>query len=202
MRALDLAGHRFGRLAVLRRAAISGRPAWECVCDCGTVATVRGSELRAGNTRSCGCLRREVAGDKARRHGLTDSPAHRSWTSMIQRTRKTSGPSWDVYGARGIAVCERWRSFEDFHADMGDPPDGYSLDRIDNDRGYGPGNRRWADALTQGQNRRGVSALTLGNKTQNVTAWSRDTGLSRNTIRVRLANGWPVERALTEPARH
>lgn len=204
MRALDLSGHRFGRLVVYRRitGARSGRVTWECACDCGATANATTGDLRSGNTASCGCLRREVAAARVRTHGMTETPAYRAWTNMIIRTSRTSGPSWRTYGARGIGVCERWRTFEAFYADMGDPPPSYSLDRIDNDRGYEPGNCRWADDLTQGQNRRSVSALTFNGKTQNITAWSRDTGLSRNAIRVRLANGWPIERALTEPAHH
>lgn len=203
MRLIDLTGRRFGRLVVVRRAIAPRRAvAWECACDCGTTAIVVGADLRDGNTRSCGCLRREVTSERVTTHGKRDTAAYRAWMNMHIRTGRKSGPSWKTYGARGIGVCERWHTFENFYADMGDPPADHSLDRVDNDRGYEPGNCRWATATTQARNRRNVRLITFDGKSQPVDAWSRETGISRNALRSRLAHGWTVERALTEPARH
>lgn len=201
MQRLDLKGHRYGRLTVLAMDLPGVRgPTWRCVCDCGGEARVTTAELRAGNTSSCGCLKKEANRGRLVTHDKSQSAAYLAWTNMKIRVSRTSGPSWRTYGARGIAVCERWQTFENFYADMGDPPEGLQLDRIDNDKGYEPGNCRWTTALEQGRNRRNVTAITFNGRTLNVSAWADVVGLSRNALRVRLANGWPVERALTEPA--
>jgi hypothetical protein len=157
----DLSGQRFGRLTVVkldhrndRRKAI-----WLCRCDCGETSLADGNNLRSGNSESCGCLRREQLADGAphghAREGLR-SPEYQSWAAMWARCRATDPMDrrFRDYVARGITVCERWRSFETFLADMGPRPAGTSIDRIDNDRGYEPGNCRWATDTQQNLNKR------------------------------------------------
>lgn len=156
------AGDRFGRLEIVSEMAkVSGRRVFECRCDCGGVTTLSLDRLRTGNTKSCGCLRNELSGDRGRaflrKHGeaVAMTPEYVAWSSMLRRVRPTS-PKAKHYHARGITVCARWvASYEDFLADVGRrPAPGFSIDRINNDGNYEPGNVRWADAATQNRNRR------------------------------------------------
>ena len=118
---------------------------------------------------------------------------------MRQRCLNPNNPKYSVYGGRGITVCERWGDFALFLADMGDPEPGMTLDRIDNDRGYEPGNVRWATRLGQANNRRDNQHITFNGVTLTFAEWGRVTGLGKSTIARRHANGWSVERILTEP---
>lgn len=194
-------GQRFGRLVTIAEAARKGIDrAWSCVCDCGASLDIRAGALRTGNTRSCGCLRREQLGDRARTHGQSGTPTYVTWTSMITRCTNPRVRIWPYYGGRGIAVCDRWRSFEAFLEDMGERPSlGHSIDRIDPNGHYEPGNCRWATDREQASNRRPRRTsrmLTAFGKTQTLAAWARETGLGRVTITQRLKRGWSIERAL------
>lgn len=117
---------------------------------------------------------------------------------MIQRCHSEQNPSFPRYGGRGIIVCEAWKaSFEAFLKDMGHPPEGNSIDRIDNDRGYEPGNCRWATVKEQAGNRRSSRLITHNGKTLPITEWARLLGRHHMTISDRIARGWPLERALS-----
>ena len=149
---LDLIGQRFGRLLVLAHAGLDsgGRSRWRCLCDCGGLAVVTGNSLRTAHTRSCGCL----ATDRRRRHGRSESSTYESWHQMKSRCQNPKNKNYRNYGGRGIGVCDRWLLFENFLADMGERPDGLTLERKHNDLGYEPGNCTWATAKEQANNRR------------------------------------------------
>src|ERR1017187_5851201 len=159
-----LVGMQFGRLTVMGASKIedSGgirRTVCECDCSCGGKTKSRLSNLNNGSSISCGCLRREMSRSRATVHGHTSggkpySPEFNSWQSMFNRTRATAGANFECYGARGITICERWMKFENFLSDMGQRPHGTTLDRINNDGNYEPGNCRWATAYEQTHNRR------------------------------------------------
>lgn len=150
---LDLTGQKYGRLSVVSRAANLGRDvAWNCVCDCGETLVVRAGGLRTGNTRSCGCLK--ITHGHAR--GGTRSPTNSTWIAMRQRCYNPNHDCYHMYGGRGIEVCERWQgSFENFLEDMGERPEGMTLDRINNDGDYSPDNCRWATPKQQSRSIRG-----------------------------------------------
>lgn len=126
--------------------------------------------------------------------------AYASWRSMVYRCTNPKNPKYRFYGGRGIAICDRWRVFNDFYADMGDRPEGMTLDRIDSDGNYEPGNCRWADAETQANNTRATRVLTFNGEALSISQWSRRLGLGFTTIAGRLKTGWPVALALSEPA--
>jgi hypothetical protein len=153
---IDLLGKRFGRLIVVHQAASmdGGAAAWGRVCDCGASVVVKSYRLRVGKTRSCGCWRVDNARVQFTTHGMKRTRTYRTWMSMSNRCRDPNGKNFHYYGGRGIAVCERWRKFENFLADMGERPDGRTLDRRDNDRGYEPDNCRWATLIEQRRNQR------------------------------------------------
>jgi hypothetical protein len=147
---IDLTG-KHGRWTVI---AYAGRFRWACICDCGTRRIVGGNSLRRGYSKSCGCLCRELSKARATKHGMSDSREYRSWQAMKQRCLNPRNVAYKYYGALGISVCEEWLSFVPFFADMGTCPPGCSLDRIDVNGNYEPGNVRWADAKQQRQNQR------------------------------------------------
>lgn len=127
------------------------------------------------------------------------SPTYQSWQAMLRRCRDPRHPHFADYGGRGITVCERWRRFEDFLADMGERPAGKTLDRYPNrDGNYEPGNCRWATRREQQENRKNVTLIAFRGERHNVEEWSRRTGIRSITIRKRIERGWAPERALTE----
>jgi hypothetical protein len=148
----EMAGRRFGRLNVICRAADPGKRArWLCQCDCGNVHIVAGSTLRNSRVQSCGCLFKATNG---LRHNKSFTPEYAAWKDMRYRCENPNSHAWKGYGGRGIKVCERWQNFENFYIDMGPRPLGMTLDRINNDGNYEPGNCRWTTRKEQRLNQR------------------------------------------------
>jgi hypothetical protein len=159
---------RFGRLVVIKQAPPRYTPNGRCIyrvlakCDCGNKVIVYENKLRTGMTRSCSCYRTEKSTERLlgfnTKHGHTwkggSSPTYLSWQGMVARCTNPSSPAWKWYGGRGIRVCRRWRSFENFLADMGERPHGLTLERRNNDGGYKPSNCCWATRSQQARNRR------------------------------------------------
>lgn len=192
----DLAGRRFGRLVAMEYlGTLNGSGRWLCQCDCGVQPIVKTHRLVIGTTSSCGCLRRE----RMTTHGRSRTRTHRIWNGLVQRATNSNRAGAENYALRGIGVCNRWReSFENFVADMGECPDGMSIDRINNDGDYEPSNCRWATRATQNQNRRDNQYLTIDGRTECVAVWSREGGVRHQTIRQRVRLGWEPRRAVFE----
>lgn len=157
MKHVELSGLKIGRWSVLRQATSrQGVTMWACRCDCGTERVISRTNLldRRNKVKSCGCWRRERITLANFRHGMSDSSTYGSWSSMRTRCLNPNVREFRHWGGRGITVCDQWTDFANFHEDMGDRPEGTTLDRIDVNGGYEPGNCRWADTVTQAHNKR------------------------------------------------
>lgn len=132
-------------------------------------------------------------------HGMSYSPIYRIWRAMLNRCENPNVVAYRDYGGRGIIVCERWRTFENFYADMGERPEGRSLDRIDNDGPYSPANCRWASRSEQSRNRRDRRKITVLGETKTIAEWAETSGLRLGTIWARLDKGWSELAAVTTP---
>lgn len=196
---IDLTGQRFGRLVTLTHVFKVG---WRCACDCGGVTNVTGTSLRRGTTRSCGCLNSELAATRKRTHGMTGSPEYRSWFSAKMRCTNPSNNRWADYGGRGVRMCDEWlNDFPAFVAHIGPRPSlQHTLDRIDVNGHYEPGNVRWATRKQQANNCRSNVRLTFRGETKPLQEWADLLGMRATMIALRISRyGWSVERALTQP---
>ena len=194
-------GHKFGKYTVVHPLVgyKRGRPYWLCYCECGRFRPMREDAIEVG--RQCICVTQEIRAASTRTHGRSSSKVYNTLRKMIDRCHNPRNTRFRDYGARGIAVCQEWRdSFEAFYAHVGDPPSsGHSINRIDNDRGYEPGNVRWATRREQQQNMRTSRLITHNGETLCVSEWARRVGLKPGTIRRRLDMGWPIPEVLEAP---
>lgn len=196
----DMTGQRFGRLVVLRqhpdRSPSDRTVRWVCQCDCGNVAVRHGTTLRKGEAVSCNCRQREI-GYESRKSGMSGTSTYGIWDSMLRRCDDAGSAR---YGGRGIKVCERWKTWDNFLADMGEKPEGMSLDRIDNNGDYEPGNCRWATPAQQARNTCRNVFIEFGGRRMILTDWAKRIDINPSSLSNRLRRGWSIERALTEPA--
>lgn len=199
-RAVDLTGKRFGMLTAVER--IASRPGlsglWRCVCDCGNDRTAGASDLTAGHTTNCGCKRRTHG------HSYVDgkaTPTYSSWRNMIARCTNPKASGFDHYDALGVVVWAGWNKFEQFLSDMGEAPPNTTIERIDNDGPYEPGNCRWATRQEQANNRRTNIRFEYRGKSYTLAQLARATGQAKETLRVRLVRpgGWAVAAAVETP---
>lgn len=200
----DLIGQRFSRLVVISRAeSVKGFAQWRCVCDCGNETVAKGAKLRAGRTKSCGCARAEhiaSLGEKSRKWHSNEqkTPEYRAWTAMRYRCGNPNSSSWNHYGGRGIKVCPQWNDFKVFLADVGRRPSPkHSLDRINNDGHYEPGNVRWATIVEQANNKRTNCITDVLGEPMTVTEAARRLGRNPRKVHMRRFMGWSIERALS-----
>ena len=190
----QLIGQRFGRLVVVS----STNSVAICRCDCGSIHEASTWNIRYGRTRSCGCLK---AQGNHITHGKTGTLTHKRWLAMTRRCRDENCIGYENYGGRGIRVCERWSEFVNFLADMGECPHGLTLDRIDPDGNYEPGNCRWADKRTQARNTRANRMMTWNGRTLCVEEWAEVLGISSRSLMSRIRLGWSDEKTLSTPIR-
>lgn len=183
----------FGRLTAI---SLGTGKRWHCVCECGNTTLTSAQNLNSGKAKSCGCLAREIVSKKSTTHGASDTRAHNTWSGIIQRCTNQNGKQWADYGGRGITVCDEWRDFANFLRDMGQPPGGFSIERLDNNAGYNKANCIWADKKTQQRNRRVNRLVTINGDTRCVAAWAEVLNVDIILVGSRLQRGWSEHRAL------
>lgn len=196
-------GLRFNRFVVIAELPTRQlrKRVYQCRCDCGEERNVVGSNLRNGNSASCGCFKSDQIHDAKFLHGRCQiDPTYLCWSSMRSRCNDANGHKFSRYGGRGIKVCERWGSFNAFLADMGERPSRlHTLDRKDNNGNYELSNCRWATAKEQGRNRSTTRMVTAFGETKPLIVWIEQYNIDFTMVWKRLARGWTAERALTEP---
>lgn len=198
---IDLTNAAFGRLVVISRMCNDrfGRAQWLCSCECGLTVVVQSNNLKSGNTRSCGCLNI--------RHGycktLKPPRVYNIWQCMVQRCINPNNPRYKDYGGRGIQVCEKWRKFQNFLDDVGDPPTKtHSIDRINNNKGYCKSNCQWATSKQQSRNTSRNLSIFFDNRRQCLHDWAKELNIHPSTLRNRIYKlGWSIKKALTTPVK-
>lgn len=206
----DISGQRFGRLVAIRAEKDSSgrRYVWECQCDCGSIVSVPSISLTTGGKKSCGCIKREMLQKRNAKHGHSNERLYKVWKGMKSRCYNPHHKSYDKYGGRGITVCDEWHDYAAFrewaYANGYDEKADYqqcSLDRIDVNGNYSPGNCRWADAFTQVVNTQKTLKLSYRGETKSLPEWAKEYGLCKEALAYRIKSGWDIEKALTTPTR-
>ena len=191
----NLQGFRFGSLTVLQLGE-KQRPMngawWLCLCDCGTQKNIPATDMVQGKINSCGCEHAERIGNANITHGKSKSRTYKLWMAMRNRCDRIN----QDYSCRGIVYDERWKSFENFLEDMGEAPEGLSLDRIDCNGNYHKANCRWATREQQANNTRANVFIEWDGKRQTRSQWEKELGMQPTTLRSRIKAGWPMERAM------
>ena len=191
---IDLTGHRFGRLTVIERAENKGkRVCWRCHCDCGNICIVRGYHLTLGKIKSCGCLQKEQRHNHLQ-HGMSHSPIYEIWHTIKQRCLNPNNKSYQYYGERGISIYTEWvENFQVFYDYVSQLPHfgekGYSLDRIDNEKGYEPDNLRWATRKEQNCNQRRTIYVEYNGESITLVEASKISGIDYHTLFYRYRTG-------------
>ena len=208
IRKLIREGAKFGRLTATKLLTHTRNGyQWECLCDCGNKLKVRQFSLTSGTTESCGCLKMDTTialGKSNRTHGLRHTAEYNVWIAMRDRCLNQKDEAYYNYGGRGIRVCDEWLTdFQAFYDYMGPRPSNrHSIDRINNDGHYEPGNVRWASPIEQGNNKRNNRAITIDGITKNLAEWAREYGISASRIQRRIdKSGWDPKTAVTKPVR-
>lgn len=198
-RYIDLTGKVFGRLTVkgVDTSRVSKRPFWICECSCGNTKSIAGASLRGGDSNSCGCFAKELTVERSKTHGLSKSKTYKTWSGMWHRCTNPKSTQYSVYGGRGISVDDSWKSFETFLADMGERPEGMTIDRKDVNGNYCKDNCRWATDKDQSNNRRSSKVITFRGESLTQVQWAERLGISVTTLYTRLLNNWPLDKALS-----
>lgn len=208
---IDLTGKRFGRLFVIERAQDRIRKngkkeiRWKCICDCGTVKDISGGSLRSGNTRSCGCLAKEINSKRSTIHGGHNDRLYSVWQDMKSRCSNKNDKKYHRYGGRGITVCDEWADdyslFKEWAINSGYDESAKrgecTIDRIDVNKGYCPDNCRFTDVKTQNLNKENTVKIKYQGKVLTLKEWSSITGINESTLRERKRKGWPPEKMLS-----
>ena len=198
---IEIAGKKYGRLTAVRFSHINSHrdSEWLFACDCGKAHVTSAYSVTSGKTRSCGCLKNEMAVTASTTHGLRNTRIYETWSGMRRRCLNPKRKDWPNYGGRGITVCSEWNDFKKFYdwAMSNGYSDNLSIDRIDNNMGYSPENCQWVGRTFQNNNTRANRQITAFGKTKNLQQWADDTGINHSTITLRLRSGWTPEDAVS-----
>ena len=198
----NLKGNRFGRWLVLEHDGYGpSGTIYKCLCDCGAEKSVLRKSLLNGRSISCGCYAKEKRLEANTKHGHSgkkggQSPTYKTWAAMKRRCSDKNHRSKASYYDKGITVCERWKDFKNFLADMGERPEGSTIDRIDGNGNYEPSNCRWSTPKEQANNMKTNHYIERDGLRLTVSQWAEKLGIKDGTIRARLSRGWSDERAL------
>ena len=201
----NITGKRFGRLQAVEYDVV--RKKWLCKCECGNTTLVSLNHLQDGHSKSCGCLHIECSRNTGRRnitHGCTKTRLYRCWLSMKSRVLYVKDKDYYNYGKRGIKVCEEWlNNFDEFKnwAMENGYQDNLTLDRIDNNGNYEPGNCRWATNIEQQRNKRNTIYVTYNGETKTLLEWCSVYNIRKDTLYRRLKHNWDIKSALVTPVK-
>lgn len=197
---MDISGKTYGRLKVLQRVGLSGNRQikWKCLCVCGTEKVVRADSLKNGHTTSCGGYNKEQVSKSQTKHGLHGTSEYAIWNTMVQRCTNNNAENYHNYGGRGICVCDEWKkSFETFFKDMGPRPSlKHSIDRINNDGNYEPGNCQWSTKHAQDRNKRTNVWIEYNGKRYVKADLCKELNLNPNKFEHQLRLGKTVDEAV------
>ena len=193
-------GEKFGRLTIVAKQAgksADGRTLYLCKCECGNTLLVPANRLKNGNTKSCGCLKRDKGIEANTTHGLSKTRLYRIWGSMIDRCERKGCERYSRYGGRGITVCKEWRNnfqaFYDWAMANGYNPNAKfgecTIDRINTDGNYEPSNCKWVTNKEQANNKECTCRLEHNGECHTLKEWATITGISYNTIHKRFRRG-------------
>ena len=201
----DITGQRFGRLIATEKSHKTKDKNWwwKCLCDCGNKVTIRGTSLRSGASRSCGCYKNELSKKRKTIHGLSYTKVYRVHTNMMSRCFNPKDKRYLFYGKRGILVCDEWKNVTTFYnwAINNGFKEGLTIERINVNGNYKPGNCKWIPGAEQGRNRRQNHRICFRGETNILSHWAKKLGVDKTTIAWRLSHNWTEEEALTIPIR-
>ena len=212
MKAINIVGQKFNRWTILSRAEnhpISGSAQFLCQCDCGNKTIIPGTSIRKGHSKSCGCLRDELASKRMQgvkfglKHGLYGTKIYTTWRAMLQRCEDTNSSGYYKYGAKGIKVCKRWHNIKNFVSDMGFPPSPkHSIDRIKNHGDYKPSNCKWSTLIEQMNNHSLNVFISYNGEANTIAQWACKLNLNYKALRKRIRTfHWTIERSLNTPTK-
>lgn len=187
-RRILLDGKRFGRLTVISFSHLDDTKTahWLCKCDCGNTCTPSNRSLRKGATQSCGCLHKEQLSERNATHRSSSTKEYYIWNNMRERCSSPKNNHYKYYGGRGIKVCKRWLDFSNFIADMGYAPEGYSIERINNDGDYEPSNCKWIPMSEQAANKSNNHRIEYEGRNLHLAAWARELNLPYDALKYLL----------------
>ena len=201
---LNLTGQRYGRLTVLHRVENRITPSgksiscWKCICDCGNETCAATQDLRSGDAKSCGCLKRELTQERMVKHGDSNTHLHNVWRAMLRRCSDKRQDDYCYYGGKGVSVCDEWRddyiAFKEWSLQNGYSEE-LTIDRIDVDRDYSPDNCRWVSMKVQCNNRTSNRKYVVDGRELTIAEISEIYRIPYSRLYMRLRNGWPIDKA-------